>query len=265
MRQYTMSSRAHKEASKYWCDGRIFAHSFDATQRVRTEMQNRGVIVCNTEDNGGHAFDVTISRDSHVTIQRSKPSRHNEAALRIAATEIWLGQGEYDDHDVDSEIGCAVLTISVDGLLTLVARDVRELGSIRSDERVEEFVASVGNSRVVYGYIRTNLRIVFPASMNCTTVTKELRLDMSRMEWKLSLDCIGRDEHQAKLLALKGERVLRRRGVEITRSDRLARSRSPPRTQSVSRRLRDEGARRRSSQDSGVRPTLRKPKAKRDA
>jgi hypothetical protein len=223
-------------------------------------MRKRGELLYQTVDNGGHAFDVMISHDHNVRIQRSEPIRRDEATLRMKAAEVWLGEGQDDDHDDESEIGCAVLIVSVDKMLTLVARDVRTLGRLRESERIEEFVAFVGNSRVACGYVRTNLRLIFPASMNCTTEAKELRLDMRRLEWKLKLDCIGSAASHDNLQTLQGESVLLVRGTELTRKDRLARSAELTRKGRLARsaELTREGRRPRSRTQSTLRSPGRK-------
>ena len=193
-----------------------------------------GHVSFRTEDNGGDAFLVELvgSEDVRVRVSDIRGSEDAEA-LEMRADEVWLGQGEYDDADLDAHIGCAVLcVVPVDGgsELLLFSTDARSLGSLGERERVEELVATLCNSGVVYGYIRTNLRIIFPAPINCCfdRGSKEYRLDARRLDAYVDKSCVLGDEEY--LQDVRGERVLILSGRRVSGRRSSSRRKAPSRT-----------------------------------
>ena len=212
--------KRQKELEEHWCStrasGRVFAHSHAATKHVRQVIETTGSFKATTLDNGGLVFDVEVFQSSAAvrlnescTMDLAKGRmKRDETKHRFSCLEIWLGEGVDDDRDTGTELGCAVLLVTHAKELVLVSTDMRRLGRLRPLERVEEFVATVGNNRVVYGYIRTNLRYIFPTPINCVYgSSKELLLDMDRREHMLDLHCVDRVS-VARLQTLRGERVL---------------------------------------------------------
>jgi hypothetical protein len=146
---------------------------------------------------------------------------YDETKYRFSCMEIWLGEGVDDARDTGTNLGCAVLLVTHQKELVLVSTDMRRLGRLRTLERIEEFVATVGSSQVVYGYIRTNLRYIFPKPIHGVHGhSKELLLDMDRREHMLDLNCVDRAS-VARLQTLRGERVLVRGYRSIFRGQRI--------------------------------------------
>lgn len=143
----------------------ITAQTRPAEQLARRAVRDRGSVAFKVHDNGGRPFKVRITLDS-VSVTEADSGRR---ILKTAYSEIWLGQGEYEnpreERRLKCHLGCAVLIVSGQKLV-LVSSDVRAFG-LEQGERVLDFIATVCNSDVVYGFIITNKRVLYPRSINC--------------------------------------------------------------------------------------------------
>jgi len=151
----------------------IYAAEPEIVEAIKGQLQI-GRIYFQVLDNGGEPFRVTLSQAGrgdkaqlNVEIQDNYPL-DDEYAVRpglfaggslslVDVDQVWLGSG-YDGRvldDPEATIGNTALIVK--------GNEVMWVGSsvsvfqLQKGERIVNFVSTVGNSAVPYGYIETNL------------------------------------------------------------------------------------------------------------
>lgn len=134
--------------------------------------------------------------------------------LEVArASSVWVGQGEYHNWDsLDADCFGNTALIVRGRTAWSVASDIRTF-TLAARERVVEYVSSVGNSSVPYGFIRTSRGVYVLESFNCDTgflptAAVPPGADMSCVSRNPPKDLVARGERAWPLRPIPGHAIL---------------------------------------------------------
>lgn len=165
------------------------------------QRENRDLLIANQPlkfkiiDNGFEAFDVRIVRrdkDILVDVTVNLDDENEDVGFvprykhlfRLGEVDsIWLGCGHYGKPGPE-DVGNSILVVKGD-VCTHIGPTISEF-KLRKGEYITNFISTLGNSAVVYGYIQSNLGFYGLHSFTCETgyiPLKEMPKDADLICW----------------------------------------------------------------------------------
>ena len=171
-------SEANKNGVLRWHRYTIHVKNRKLYKRVADEVKNRGFFVADIIDNCGVPYKVRIESAEgkfmvlkDVNYDKDYPDNLKQKFKPLISAQkadaIWLGGGLYDQDTQPTCLGNTVLIV-IGRTCISVARSISAFMLSKGDE-VEDYVSTICNSGVPYGFIKTKKGIYFLPSMNCVS------------------------------------------------------------------------------------------------